>query len=146
MLRTALTLPLPSRGNRFDLNYFRVSPDVGCAPSRLANEAKQWIKEIAPAEVNELSQAGAVVLDVRDKEEFSQGHIEGASNVSRGTLEMCIQEVVPDKNTPIVCYCAGGNRGALAADTLQKMGYTKVASIAGGLKAYLEEEVAIYES
>lgn len=107
---------------------------------RLANEAKQRIKEIAPAEVNELSQAGAVVLDVRDKEEFSQGHIEGASNVSRGTLEMCIHEVVPDKNTPIVCYCAGGNRGALAADTLQKMGYTKVASIAGGLKAYLESE------
>lgn len=107
---------------------------------RLADEAKQRIREITPAEVNELSQAGAVVLDVRDKEEFEQGHIEGASNISRGTLEMRIHEVVPDKNTPIVCYCAGGNRGAMAADTLQRMGYTNVASIDGGLNAYLESD------
>lgn len=105
---------------------------------RLANEAKQRIREIAPAEVDALSRAGAVVLDVRDKEEFEEGHLEGASHLSRGTLEMRIHEVVPDKNTPIVCYCAGGNRGALAADTLQRMGYTKVASIAGGLNAYRE--------
>ena len=107
---------------------------------RLANEAKQRIQEIAPAEVDALARAGAAILDVRDQEEFETGHIEGASNVSRGTLEMRIQEVVPDKNTPIVCYCAGGNRGALAADTLQKMGYTRVVSIAGGLNAYLQSE------
>lgn len=107
---------------------------------RLAAEAKHRITEIAPAEVRALAHAGAVVLDVRDREEFEDGHIEGASNLSRGTLEMRIHEVVPDKNTPIVCYCGGGNRGALAADTLQKMGYTRTVSIAGGLRAYLEQK------
>ena len=103
---------------------------------RLANDAKQRIKEIPPTEVNQLTRTGAILLDVRDKEEFQQGHIEGASNVSRGTLEMRIQEVVPDKSTPIICYCTAGNRGALAADTLQQMGYKKVSSIAGGMQAY----------
>lgn len=103
---------------------------------RLANEAKQRVKEVSPDEVNELVNAGAIVLDVRDKEEFEAEHIEGATHLSRGTLEMRVHEVVPDKNTPIVCYCAGGNRGALAADTLQKLGYKSVCSIHGGLMAY----------
>lgn len=78
------------------------------------------------------------VIDVREKEEFDSGHIDGAAHVGRGVLELKIDDVVPDKNTPIVCYCAGGNRGALAAETLQKLGYTQVFSIAGGLRAFKE--------
>lgn len=103
---------------------------------RLADAAKRRIKEVSPAEADELAATGAIVLDVRDKEEFEQDHIEGAAQLSRGTLEMRINEVAPDKDAPIVCYCAGGNRGALAADTLQQLGYKNVWSIAGGLKAY----------
>ena len=106
---------------------------------RIANEAKQRIKEVDPKEVPTLSQQGAVVIDVRDKEEFETQHIDGAIHVSRGTLEMRIDEVVPDKDTPIVCYCSGGNRGALAADTLQKMGFKNAVSIAGGLNAFLKK-------
>jgi rhodanese-related sulfurtransferase len=105
---------------------------------RLAEAARQRIQELDPAQVDARRETGAVVIDVRDREEYEQGHMEGAMNVSRGTLEMRIGEVVADKDAPIVCYCAGGNRGALAADTLQRMGYTNAVSIAGGLKAYLD--------
>ncbi|WP_234268989.1 rhodanese-like domain-containing protein [Billgrantia ethanolica] len=84
--------------------------------------------------------SGAMVLDVRDRDEFEQGHIPQAVNVSRGTLEMRIGEVAPDKNAPIVCHCAGGKRGALAADTLQRMGYTQVVNLQGGLKAFESQD------
>ncbi len=104
---------------------------------RLANEAKERITQIPAAEVKPRMKAGTVVLDVRDREEFETGHIEGAINVSRGTLEMRIHDAVPDKNTPIICYCAAGNRGALAADTLQNLGYSNVSSIEGGLNDFL---------
>lgn len=103
---------------------------------RLANDAWERITEVSPAEARKRVAEGALLLDVRDKEEFEAGHIEGAMNISRGTLEMRIGEVEHDKQAPIVCLCGGGNRGALAADALQKMGYTQVVSIEGGLKAY----------
>ncbi|SDM16488.1 Rhodanese-related sulfurtransferase [Franzmannia pantelleriensis] len=107
---------------------------------RLANEAKARIKEVSPAQAKQMIRDGALVLDVRDKEEFEQGHIDEALNISRGTLEMRIGEAAPDKQAPIVCHCAGGNRGALAADTLQRMGYTQVVNIQGGLKAFESDE------
>ena len=108
------------------------------APEFLAmvEEVRKRIKEISPEEAASLIQAGALVIDVRDKEEFAGECIDGAVNISRGTLEMRISEVVPDKSTPVVCYCAGGNRGALATATLVKMGYKNAVSIAGGLKGY----------
>lgn len=106
---------------------------------RIANEARLRIKEVDPKDALMLSQQGAVIIDVREKEEFETQHIDGATHVSRGTLEMRINEVVPHKDTPIVCYCGGGNRGALAADTLQKMGFTNVVSIEGGLNAFLKK-------
>jgi rhodanese-related sulfurtransferase len=103
----------------------------------LVADAKARIKEVAPDDAAALIQAGAVVLDVREKDEFAGQRIEGAINISRGILEMRVTEVIPDKHTPVVCYCGGGNRGALAADTLQKMGYENVVSIGGGLNGYL---------
>lgn len=107
---------------------------------RLAEAAKQRTTQVSPSDAKQRIAQGHVVLDVRDKEEFEQEHIENALNISRGTLEMRIQEAIPDKDTPIVCHCAGGNRGALAADTLQQLGYTQVVNIEGGLKAFKEEE------
>jgi rhodanese-related sulfurtransferase len=102
----------------------------------LVDEARKQIRELSPEEAALLIQAGALVIDVRDKDEFSGERIDGAVNISRGTLEMRISEVVPDKSTPVVCYCAGGNRGALATATLVKLGYKNAVSIAGGLKGY----------
>lgn len=102
----------------------------------MAEEARQRIRELSPDEVKARVKAGAVVIDVRDKDEFEQKHLDGAVNISRGTLEMRISEVVPDKNAQVICYCAGGNRGALATDTLVRMGYRNACSIAGGLRGY----------
>jgi rhodanese-related sulfurtransferase len=108
------------------------------APEFLAmvEEVRKRIKEISPEEAASLIQSGALVIDVRDKDEFSGECIDGAVNISRGTLEMRISEAVPDKDAAIVCYCAGGNRGALATDTLVRMGYKNAVSIVGGLKGY----------
>lgn len=103
---------------------------------RLANAAKARIRLVPPEEVARLIDQGAVVLDVREKEEFVQGHLPTAVHLSRGMLEMNIADHVSDKFTPILCYCGGGNRGALAADTLRQMGYVNVSSLDGGLKAY----------
>ncbi|PWG64360.1 rhodanese-like domain-containing protein [Spiribacter halobius] len=108
----------------------------------LADEVRPNIREVDPATARELLQQGALLLDVRDREEHAQGAIEGAVNISRGTLEMRIGEVAPDPDQPIVCHCAGGHRGALAADALQRLGYRNVVNIAGGLRAYREHEPA----
>lgn len=102
----------------------------------LAEAARKRIREASPEEVKRLAAKGAVVIDVRDAHEFEAGHIDGAVNISRGTLEMRIAEVVPDKDAPVVCYCSGGNRGALATDTLQQMGYRNAVSICGGMTAF----------
>lgn len=103
-------------------------------------EVKQRITEVSPAEALEKVVEGALLIDVRDEDKFELGHLNEALNISRDTLEKRIGEVAPDKHAPIVCYCAGGNRGALATDTLQQMGYTRVVNIQGGLKAYEADE------
>ncbi|TWI52343.1 rhodanese-related sulfurtransferase [Pseudomonas duriflava] len=103
---------------------------------KLAAEAKSRIRQISPKEAEEMVKGGAVLLDVRERDEFERAHLDGARHMSRGILEMTIEDVAPTKDTPIVCYCGGGNRGALAADSLQRMGYTQVVSIEGGMAAY----------
>lgn len=102
---------------------------------RIAAGAKKRINQTCPAQALRLIKDGAVLLDVREKDEFEQSHLQGATHLSRGLLEMKIGEVAPDKSATIICYCTGGNRGALAADTLQQMGYQKVFSIEGGMNA-----------
>lgn len=106
--------------------------------ARLVEKASRRVRTIPPSELGARVRAGATVLDVRDREEYQQWHIQGASNLSRGTLEMRIHELIPDKDTPIVCYCGGRGRGILAANTLQDLGYRNVACLAGGLRAYLD--------
>ena len=102
----------------------------------LADVAMSHVAGIAPAQVNGLLAQGAVALDIRDKEEHDADHIEGSLNLSRGKLEMNIEEMIPKIDTIIVCYCNANNRGALSADTLQSMGYTNAKYIKGGLKAF----------
>ena len=102
----------------------------------LAAEAKRHIREVTAAEARQQQAAGAILIDVRESEDFAQGHAADALHLSRGVLELKIEDVAPDVATPIICYCGGGSRSALAAESLQKMGYTNVASLAGGFKAW----------
>jgi rhodanese-related sulfurtransferase len=82
-------------------------------------------------------QGGYVFLDVRDPNEYKMGHVPEAMNVSRGTLEFKIASQVPDKTARIDVYCKTGGRGALASDTLARMGYTNVRNVAGGWEAWM---------
>lgn len=102
----------------------------------LGTAARKRVQEVTPDQVDALASKGAIVLDIRDKEEFEVDRIPGAVNVSRGTLEMRIESVVPDLDATILCYCNAYHRGALSTDTLRAMGYRNARLVAGGLKAY----------
>lgn len=105
----------------------------------LIAEAKGRIREVSAAEAAARKASGAPVtfLDVRDAQEANLGKIPGAVHVSRGTLEGKIEGLVP-RDADVIIYCASGNRSALAADTMQQMGYGKVASLAGGFRAWVD--------
>ena len=104
---------------------------------KLVAEAKRNITETSPADAAaKLNSGEAVIVDVRDKDEWDEGHIPGAMHMSRGTIELDIEEKVPDPNAMIICHCGGGGRSALATESLQKMGYKNVRSMAGGFKAW----------
>jgi rhodanese-related sulfurtransferase len=103
----------------------------------LIADAKKNITEISPTDAAAKAKSSDVVIvDVREKDEFDENHIPDAVHLSRGLLELEIEDKVPDRNTEIICHCGGGGRSALAAETLQKMGYKNVRSMAGGLKAW----------
>jgi rhodanese-related sulfurtransferase len=104
---------------------------------RRAEEAKRRVKLVSPEQANALVREGAIMLDVREAEEFGRGHIEGATQLSNNVLAQRVSEVIPDKGATIICYCSSGNRGAVAADTLQQLGYENAVSLDGGLKSYL---------
>ena len=111
---------------------------------QLAAEAKSRIREITVEEIKKTPVAAPTVLiDVREKDEWRAGHAQGAVHLSRGVLEGEIEAQVPNVETPIILYCAGGNRSALAADNLQKMGYKNVASLAGGFREWKKAQLPI---
>jgi len=100
----------------------------------LLRQIKSQIEEVDPSEVNELIDEGVAVVDVREAEEFAAGHIPGAKHVPRSYLESRIEGAVPDRSTPVILYCASGNRSAYAARTLQEdLGYEHVRSMNGGI-------------
>ena len=104
----------------------------------LMAEARDSVPEVTIDEVQAQMENGArpTLLDVREREEYREGHLEGSVPLPRGFLEMRIEEAVPDKSTPIVAYCAGGVRSLIAARTLKEMGYEKVTSMSGGYTAW----------
>ena len=103
-------------------------------------EAKAAVREVEPAQAEaEIAGGGAVVLDVREPDEYEQGAIPGAVHIPRGTLETSVEGRIPDKSAHLVVYCAGGTRSAFAAQTLQELGYTDVASVAGGFNKWKDE-------
>ena len=105
---------------------------------RLVEEARARIHEVTTADVERLcaGDTSFVLLDVREHEEWTRGHLPGARHLCKGIIERDIERLVPDPNTHLVLYCGGGYRSALAADNLQRMGYTNVFSMAGGWKAW----------
>jgi phage shock protein E len=104
---------------------------------KLVAEAKKNITEISPGDAAAKSKSGnVVIIDVRDKDEWDEGHIPGAIHMSRDTIEFDIEEKVPDTNAMIICHCGGGGRGALATESLQKMGYKNARNMSGGFKAW----------
>ena len=107
---------------------------------QLVEDAKSRIREIdAPGLVRKLQQKTDFrLLDVREAEEFAAGHIPGAEHLCKGIIERDIETAVPDSNAEIVLYCGGGFRSALAADNLQKMGYKRVYSLAGGWREWVQ--------
>jgi len=110
---------------------------------KLVAEAKKNITETSPADAAaKLNSGEAVIVDVREKDEWDEQHIPDAIHLSRGTIELDIEEKVPDPNAMIICHCGGGGRGALATDSLQKMGYKNVRSMAGGFKAWKAARLA----
>lgn len=104
----------------------------------LVKDAKAHIREIGADQLVALQRAtpSPLLVDVREDNEWDKGRIPGAIHVGRGVIEVNIESRVPQKTTPIVVYCQGGGRSAVAADVLAKMGYTNVLSLAGGLAAY----------
>lgn len=106
----------------------------------LVARARQRIREVAPAEAQSRIDQGAVALDVREPDEVSAGHLQGALHIPRGCLEFQapVHEALKNAATPVVLYCKGGNRSALAAATLQDLGYTDVVSVEGGYDAWVQ--------
>jgi rhodanese-related sulfurtransferase len=104
----------------------------------IPRDAKNRIREIAPAEVKAMIERGdkVVYLDVREPKEYHLGHLPNAVLVPRGSLELRVEVVVP-RGAKVVVYCSAGVRSAMAAATLQAMGYTDVVSMAGGLREYV---------
>ena len=102
-------------------------------------EAKAVIVEIDPAELESRLGDGTAVIDVREADEFEQGAIPGARLIPRGLLESNIGMQIPDRETPIAIYCAGGARSALAAKSIADMGYSNVVSMAGGFGRWKSE-------
>ena len=104
---------------------------------QLIDEAKGRVREVGPEAAIRLIADGALPIDCREPNEWNLGHLPEALHIPRGILETTIEGTVPPLR-PIVLYCASGNRSALAADTLQQMGYTDVGSLAGGIRAWAE--------
>lgn len=102
----------------------------------LLDRARQGVRETDPDTTRQLQGAGATLIDVREQDEFDQGAIPGSIHIPRGYLEMRVENSVPDRDTPIVVYCAGGTRSLFGAETLQHLGYTNVQSLAGGFNGW----------
>lgn len=112
---------------------------------KLVDETKTQIKEVTIDQVAGMqnTKEDFMLIDVREDSEWAAGHAQGALHMGRGIIERDIENTVPDKQTKLVLYCGGGYRSALAADSLQKMGYTNVWSLAGGWRAWSEKKLPV---
>jgi rhodanese-related sulfurtransferase len=112
---------------------------------KIVNDAKTRIKEVTVegTKVRLSQNPDARLIDVREDNEWNVAHAGGSEHLGKGIIERDIEEKVPNKSTELILYCGGGFRSALAADVLQKMGYTNVYSMAGGWKAWKDSGAPI---
>jgi rhodanese-related sulfurtransferase len=108
---------------------------------KIVEDAKSRIHEISVDQVQVKLQGGEkfILVDVREESEYAKDHLPGAIHLGKGIIERDIEERVPDPHTPMVLYCGGGFRSALAADNLQKMGFGNVLSMDGGIREWREK-------
>jgi rhodanese-related sulfurtransferase len=106
----------------------------------IVNDAKTRVKEADFRDIKKRLDSGEkmILVDTREDAEWARGHIPNAIHLGKGVIERDIEKTVPDKNAPLVLYCGGGFRSALAADNLQKMGYKNVISMDGGWRGWTE--------
>ncbi len=100
---------------------------------------RRQIQEISPEDVDKKIGTGVKIIDVREADEFKQGHLPEATFIPRGFLELRIEDAVPDREREVVLYCAGGSRSLFAAHNLQELGYQNVSSMAGGFQRWKEK-------
>ncbi len=114
---------------------------------KLVEDAKSRIREVTVEETQKrlAANAGARLIDVREDNEWHAAHAAAAQHFGRGIIERDIEAEAPDKDTELILYCGGGYRSALAADNLQRMGYTNVYSMAGGWKAWKDAGAPVEE-
>jgi rhodanese-related sulfurtransferase len=107
---------------------------------KLVQDSKKNVKETNVADVKRRRDAGEtfLLIDVREDNEWSNGHLPGAVHLGKGIIERDIEQKVPDPNAKLILYCGGGFRSALAAENLQKMGYTNVESMDGGWRGWVD--------
>jgi rhodanese-related sulfurtransferase len=105
---------------------------------KLVQDAKSRVKECTVADVKSRLDRGERlnIVDVREESEYAAGHIPGAVHLGKGVIERDVEGKYPDRATELVLYCGGGFRSALAGDALQKMGYTNVISMDGGMRGW----------
>jgi rhodanese-related sulfurtransferase len=107
---------------------------------KVVDDAKSRVREVTVAETQARMKQDPDVklIDVREDHEWEAAHAVGAIHLGKGIIERDVENTIPDKSTEMILYCGGGYRSALAADVLQRMGYTNVFSMAGGWKAWQE--------
>ena len=112
---------------------------------KIVEDAKKRIRETTIDDVKAKLDRGEkfLLIDVREESEYEVDHLPGAVHLGKGVIERDVEARVPEHNTPIVLYCGGGFRSALAADNLQKMGYTNVLSMDGGVRGWREKGFAL---
>jgi rhodanese-related sulfurtransferase len=109
----------------------------------VVNDARSRIREVSVDETIKRMEHGAQLIDVREDNEWKDGHAAGAHHMGRGVIERGVVQTIPNKSAELILYCGGGYRSALASDMLQKMGYTNVFSMAGGWKAWKESDAPV---
>ena len=108
---------------------------------QIVQDAKKRVKELTVDQVKAKLDRGEKfhLVDVREESEFAKDHLPGALHLGKGVIERDVEERIPDAGAEIVLYCGGGFRSALAADNLQKMGYTNILSMDGGIRGWREK-------
>lgn len=108
----------------------------------LVDQAKRNIREVDTAQLSDRIQENPdlELVDVREESEYAAGHVKGARHLGKGVIERDVEEQIPSTDREIVLYCGGGYRSALAADSLRKMGYKNVCSLAGGFRALKDDQ------